>query len=309
MAHTKRVSLIMGLAAAISFGSTLPAQASSAKPNTTQASDSVGLELAPNLALAPEKRPAGAETIKFSTEFSTEIDPLVQPTDAGAIANPAAELAELPTADTPEASTEVAAPETEALEPGVLAPEVMPPESGVSTSADELMPSDTAQDSYDLDAEPDAGITDSPVEISQTTRAAYRGIPPAYVGAGGNLGFGDNESAVGDFGFAVISKISLGPRFALRPGAIIAEDRTSFTVPLTYNFDVYEVRGFRFQPYAGAGADIATDGDVGLLLNTGVDVPISRDFTLNATGNFRITDGFSFGLILGVGYNFPLIFE
>ncbi|WP_155523701.1 hypothetical protein [Nodosilinea nodulosa] len=150
--------------------------------------------------------------------------------------------------------------------------------------------------------------TDS-LELAQSTRSAYE-ITPAYLGVGGNIGIGNRgQSGISSFGFNVISKISLGPRFSLRPGVTITNDRSSFTVPLTYNFNTLSFQGFRAQPYVGAGVDIPTSGNVGLLIDAGADVPISRDFTLNGAANFRVTDGFALGISVGVGYNFPFIFE
>ncbi|MBW4482781.1 MAG: hypothetical protein KME14_09590 [Tildeniella torsiva UHER 1998/13D] len=147
------------------------------------------------------------------------------------------------------------------------------------------------------------------IDLAQSTRAAYE-ITPAYLGVGGNIGIGNRDnSALSSFGFNVISKISLGPRFSVRPGATITNDRSSFTIPVTYNFNTVSYGGFRAQPYVGAGVEIPTSGDVGLLINAGADVPISRDFTFNAVGNFRVTSGFALGISLGVGYNFPFIFE
>jgi hypothetical protein len=131
-----------------------------------------------------------------------------------------------------------------------------------------------------------------------------------YLGAGGNIGIGNrDDSGVASFGFSVISKVSLGPRFSVRPGVLVTNQSTSFTVPLTYNFNTLEFANFRFQPYVGAGVDIPTGSNVGLLINAGADVPISRDFTLNAVSNWRVTSGFGLGITLGVGYNFPFIFE
>ncbi|MEB3289499.1 MAG: hypothetical protein VKI82_06260, partial [Leptolyngbya sp.] len=122
-------------------------------------------------------------------------------------------------------------------------------------------------------------------------------------------GFGNPRSAVGDFGVNVISKVSLGPRFALRPGFTFSERFTSFTVPLTYNFNTLSARGVRFQPYVGAGVDVPFNGTTALMLNAGADVPISRVFTLNAATNVRVTGGFGLGLSLGVGYNLPFVFR
>jgi hypothetical protein len=147
------------------------------------------------------------------------------------------------------------------------------------------------------------------IDLAQSTRAAYE-ITPAYLGVGGNIGIGNRDnSALSSFGFNIISKISLGPRFSVRAGATATNDRWGFTIPVTYNFNTISYGGFRAQPYVGAGVEIPTSGDIGLLLNAGADVPISRDFTFNAVGNFRVTSGFALGISLGVGYNFPFIFE
>jgi len=145
------------------------------------------------------------------------------------------------------------------------------------------------------------------VELAQAR--GYGGVSPAYLGVGGNFGFGNPDSAIGDFGAVVISKISLGPRFSLRPGFFISERYTNFAIPLTYNFNLLRAGGFRFQPYLGAGVDVPFNGNTALMLNAGADVPISRDFTLNGSANFRVTSGFGFGVSVGVGYNFPFIFQ
>lgn len=147
--------------------------------------------------------------------------------------------------------------------------------------------------------------------VAQVTRPLYRGVSPFYLGVGGNVGIIDSaESATGDFGFALISKVSLGPRFSLRPSLIISEDKVSLPIPLTYNFDPISVgEEISIYPFAGVGADVSFDGETGLLINGGVDIPISRAFTLNAQTNWRVTGDFGLGIILGVGYNFPFFFE
>jgi len=143
---------------------------------------------------------------------------------------------------------------------------------------------------------------DSP-ELAQITPVSPGPIPSAYLGVGGNLGFVSNDSAVGDWGFAVISKFDLGPRFSVRPSFLVSERDTSFTIPLTFNFNQYQVGGFRFQPYVGVGADVGSS--TALLINAGADYPLSPQFTLNTNANFRVTSGFGFGLAVGVGYTIP----
>jgi len=161
-------------------------------------------------------------------------------------------------------------------------------------------------------ASSDAAIADFPATagaaIAQARPPAARGVAPYYVGVGGNIGIIDSdESAIGDFGFSVISKFSIGPRFALRPTLQFSEDDFSVALPVTYNFNPVDFRRFSVYPAAGVGIDIS-DG-IGLLLNGSVDIPISRDFTLNSQLNWRVTDDAGLGLLFGVGYNFQTFFE
>lgn len=157
-----------------------------------------------------------------------------------------------------------------------------------------------------VEAAPEANNS---IDLAQAAPAAVA-VTPAYLGVGGNIGIGErDQSALSSFGFNVISKLSLGPRFSVRAGATITNDRSSFTIPITYNFNTTSFAGFVAQPYVGAGVEIPTSGDVGLLLNAGADIPISRSFTLNAASNFRVTSGFALGISLGVAYNIPFIFD
>ena len=147
------------------------------------------------------------------------------------------------------------------------------------------------------------------LDLAQAAPAGVA-VSPAYLGVGGNIGIGNRgDSALSSFGFNIISKISLGPRFSVRAGATATNDRWGFTVPITYNFNTTSFGGFTAQPYVGAGVEIPTSGDLGLLVNAGADIPISQNFTLNSVANFRLTSGFALGISLGVGYNFPFVFE
>lgn len=154
-----------------------------------------------------------------------------------------------------------------------------------------------------------APVLDGAPELAQASQRGFAAVSPAYLGVAGNVGFGDPDSAIGDFGVNVISKISLGPRFSLRPGFFISERFTNFAIPLTYNFNTLALRGVRFQPYVGAGVDVPFNGNTALMLNAGADIPISRVFTLNAATNVRVTSGFGLGVSLGVGYNLPFVFR
>lgn len=175
-------------------------------------------------------------------------------------------------------------------------PEAISFEETVSTSAEAFFEeTETAQ-------VPETQSEDQ--RVAQITRPRNQGVAPLYVGLGGNIGIVESdESAIGDFGLNIISKISITPRFAVRPLASFSEDDVSVAIPVTYNFDPLEVSGFNLYPSAGLGVDIGDE--LGLLVNAGVDLPISSQFTLNGQLNFRTTSDFGFGLSLGVAYNLP----
>lgn len=285
MAYSKRVSLLMGLAAVTAVGTALPAQANGAEPEGIDA------------VLA-------AETIEvdFSEGLLAQADNQVE-----------ASIEVLPEASETEvvdfSLEKVIAPaEATVGEANLLMPEQ--PASMFDNSgllAFETASIDMALESSTVEAGP-SGFDDT--DLAQLTRGRYSPVSPMYLGVGGNIGIGNrDDSGVASFGFSVISKVSLGPRFSVRPGVLVTNQSTSFTVPLTYNFNTMEFANFRFQPYVGAGVDIPTGSDIGLLLSAGADVPISRDFTLNAVSNWRVTSGFGLGITIGVGYNFPFIFE
>lgn len=147
-------------------------------------------------------------------------------------------------------------------------------------------------------------------KVAQFTPGATTRSGPSYIGVGGFLGF-DDDSALGDGAFSVISKIGLSRNFSIRPSALLNDDPV-FLIPVTIDFPVDDVADTGTQrisvaPYLGAGVSINTDNDadIGLLLTGGVDVPVSDKIT--ATGGVNIgfsDDNADVGLLLGVGYNF-----
>ncbi len=258
--------------------------------------------------------PAQAEALALETQDMLSVAAVTEPVEAIAPAalTDATATAEEPTAPAPEVvaldTVEVIpadAPTTAALlaEPAVPVAFQVSDETLVSLNDAGLQ---SALNGVAPEALPAVG---EGLELAQSGRRPYASVSPAYLGVAGNVGFGDPDSAIGDFGVNVISKISLGPRFALRPGFFISERFTNFAVPITYNFNTSSIRGVRFQPYVGAGVDVPFNGNTALMLNAGADVPISRAFTLNAATNVRVTSGFGLGISLGVGYNIPLIFQ
>jgi hypothetical protein len=135
---------------------------------------------------------------------------------------------------------------------------------------------------------------------------------PNYIGVGLNVGL-DGDTALGNTEFAINSRIQLTPDLSFRPGAVIGNN-SAILVPLTYDFTTRDVevrdRGFSFNPYIGGGVFFTTDDesedDLGGLLTTGVDVPLSRQFTANAGLNVGfIDDETEWGISVGIGYNLP----
>lgn len=289
MAYAKHVSLLVGLAAVTAVGGTLPAHANTIE--TTAELEAPASLLAGSFELG-QTEAVDFSTVEFTTDAPTALD-VAAPASTLEVVIPEADVA--PTADS-----------AAALVNGTTATSaIWVEESSLLSFQDATIEGALA----DATVEADADLLDS-VDIAQSTRSAYQGVSPFYLGVGGNIGVGDRDATgVSSFGFNVISKIGLGPRFALRPSATITNQSTSFLIPLTYNFDVIDVGGFRVQPYLGAGVDIPTGASVGFVVDAGVDVPISRDFTLNAVSNWRFIDGFGLGISLGVGYNLPFFFE
>ncbi len=178
-----------------------------------------------------------------------------------------------------------------------------------SLTAEALQPGAAALETTGLEAD---GLTypASPEsqEIAQARRRTTRNTAGGsdFIGIGADFGYADNVS------FAAISKLSLSDQVALRPSVLLGDD-LSILVPVTYDFSNYsgEVSGFQFLPYAGVGASYQDgDGeDFNLLLAAGADVPLSRQFTLNAQANVGVLNGTDFGVTVGVGYNFGDLFR
>lgn len=285
MAFYERVSLLMGLAAITAVGSALPAQANVNQPQNVEllTADAIDIEFSNLMTEQP------IDLADQSVGLETEVETASTPTSSASTAAIEAAVSQTD----PQVSTSAAA---------LLDPQA----DGTSLLSFDTARIDAVMESATVDVAQASG--EQPIDLAQLTRGNYGGVAPIYVGVGGNLGVGDeDDTAIADFGFTIISKVALGPRFALRPSVIFSGERTSFLVPITYNFNVQELGDFRFQPYAGAGVDLSSGA--GLLLNAGADLPVSRDFTINAVTNWRVTDGFGFGLTVGVGYNFPFVFE
>ncbi|WP_228061666.1 hypothetical protein [[Phormidium] sp. LEGE 05292] len=144
------------------------------------------------------------------------------------------------------------------------------------------------------------------IEPGRETRSGY-----SYVGAGGNIGL-TGESAIGDVGFALFSKIGLTRVLSVRPMVVFA-DNTDFVIPITYDFPIIAepFQRIGLAPFVGAGVIITTyeKSNFGAALTGGVDIPINKNFTAVASVNIGFVDTTSVGLLLGVAYNFTTGFN
>jgi hypothetical protein len=280
MSHVKQTLWLAGLAAAITLGGSLPAQADGYDVKKTANTDD-------GINVAEVTTDAAVQTV-VEDALQPSSSPVVPAVESTAVEATETEVVETPVADEAKLLIE---PTATVSEPSAIV---------VNTTDFQSIPS---TESFQ------APTYDEGVDVAQVTRGSYGSVSPAYLGIGGNLGIGDADSAVGDFGFAVVSKISLGPRFSVRPSFLLSERFSNFTVPITFNLNTMRLGGFRFQPYIGGGVDVPFNGNTAFLVNAGADVPISRDFTLNTNANWRVTSGFALGVTFGLGYNFPFIFE
>jgi hypothetical protein len=209
-------------------------------------------------------------------------------------------------------ATEAQAPEAQATLPVAPVEEISPaswtqPES---LSAAALQPESAAAEQP---VTPEADQLTYPIaedsqELAQARRRTRNTVnSPSFIGIGGDFGY------AGDASFAVISKFSISDKVSLRPSVLVGDD-LSVLVPVTYDFSSYsaDVGGFRFLPYAGVGASYQDGSDnenFNLLLAAGADVPLSRQFTLNAQANVGVLNDTEFGVTVGVGYNFGNAFR
>jgi hypothetical protein len=142
---------------------------------------------------------------------------------------------------------------------------------------------------------------DIDVQPGRTTRSGS-----SYVGIGGNLGL-SGDTGLGDGAFAVISKIGLTRSFSARPSVVINDDEV-FMIPITIDFNgnQFPSTDVNVSPYIGGGLAISTEDDntIGGLITGGLDVPLTSQFTANASVNVGFFNDTDVGLQLGAGLNF-----
>ncbi len=179
------------------------------------------------------------------------------------------------------------------------------------TNSAALQPLPKEADNFNLESSFESDIpllAQTDIELGRLTRSSF-----SYIGVGGNIGL-TGDTGVGEGAFVVNAKIALSRSLSLRPAAHFS-DNTAFLASLTYDFNLPGRDPFepvQFFPFVGGGIILNTEddsansdsSDVGFLLTGGVDYPLSRDFTANATLNIGFLDETEVGIVLGVGYTF-----
>lgn len=234
--------------------------------------------------------------------------------DMGSTPVPTSEISQGEPSATGSSSTSTVASEEATIEESTIsATEVAPVEAIDSVSSTDLINQSTITPVAPTTPEQIAQSPTTPdttnVTPGRTTRSGS-----SYIGIGGNIGIGDNDTGVGEGSFAVFSKIGLTSNISARPAVLFSDDAT-ILVPVTLDFasgdtepseEVSDDFNLSLNPYIGAGVAISTggDGSVDLLATGGLDVPLSSRFTGTAAVNAVFFDNIAIGILLGVGYNF-----
>lgn len=255
---------------------------------------------------------AQAETIQTTSQTqrsseATVIQPTIQPTielnaEADAIDSASSPLTSSQADPLPSQPTSVTNAETVAPPPPAsISADTLQVETQTETNAAQT---ETPQTPSSIESVSEPNLTAQEVAPGRATRSGS-----SYIGIGGNIGFG-GDSGLGTGNFAILSKVGITRNLSIRPAALVGDGLT-FLLPATVDFpiaastDVDNAR-IGFAPFIGGGVAIDTDndGNVQPLVTAGVDVPITNQFTANASVNVSFPDDTEVGVILGIGYNF-----
>lgn len=159
------------------------------------------------------------------------------------------------------------------------------------------------ENSAEIAPQPTAQSTPAPSEpiAFRNTRGGL-----SYVGIGGNFGI-TGDSDLGGRSLAIFSKIGLSNTFSVRPSVLFLSNFATFLIPVTYDLNPFSIGSdFALSPYFGGGIAVKTGSDntFGPLFTAGVDLPISRSFTLNVAANLSFLRRTDLGLMVGIAYNF-----
>ena len=128
--------------------------------------------------------------------------------------------------------------------------------------------------------------------------------PRSYIGIGGNIGLGGDDTQIGNGAFAVLGKGALTKHFALHP-AFLFGDKNTLILPVTAGVPIDIGSSERLYPFIGGGIsikEIFDDFDLNGLATAGVDIPVTDKLTGTARVNVGFDDDTDVGLLLGIGY-------
>jgi hypothetical protein len=131
-----------------------------------------------------------------------------------------------------------------------------------------------------------------------------------HVGAGGNIGVSGEDTGLSEGGLAIMTRNDLNDVLSIRGTTVFGNTRTDNAIALTVNFPIRSTSGeVQLIPYAGGGLLISSkslfnDVIVRGLVTGGIDVPLSRRFTITTAVNVGFTDTTNVGVRLGVMYGF-----
>lgn len=129
----------------------------------------------------------------------------------------------------------------------------------------------------------------------------------SYIGAGFDIGL-TGDTALGDSGFVIVSKLGFTENLSLRGIGVIG-DGTVLMFNVAYDFPILlePFEPLKLAPFVGGGVAFDLDEErVGPVISGGVDYPINDNFTATASLNigFIREDTTDVGILFGVGYNF-----
>lgn len=131
-----------------------------------------------------------------------------------------------------------------------------------------------------------------------------------HIGVGGNIGVSDGDTGLSDSGFAIMTKTDLNDRFSIRGTNVFGSTRNDNAMALTANFPIRSKSGdVQAIPFLGGGVLISSKSfleevKVGGLVTGGIDIPLSRRFTLTTAVNAGFSDTTNVGVRLGVMFGF-----
>ena len=150
-------------------------------------------------------------------------------------------------------------------------------------------------------------------EDSQDKQTKDNQIPTrSYIGLGGNIGLGGDDTALGDGGFSLVGRTAFTENISLHTSTVFGGDNVG-AFALTFGVPIYssDRKLELLYPFAGGGIaveDFFGDFEVDGLVTAGIDVPILERVTATVRLNLGFAeDDTDVGLLLGVGYNFSIL--